>query len=52
VSCHKNSFTKSARPPARLLWPKEQALTLARGDKWRVRVPEVALYAIVAIELD
>ncbi len=37
---------------ARLIWPKEEAaLSLTQGDKWRVLVPEVALHAIVAIEL-
>ena len=37
---------------ARLLWPKEGELGLAKGgDDWRVRVPQVAVHAIVAIEL-
>lgn len=37
---------------ARLLWPKEGELALANaGDDWRVRVPEVAVHAIIAIEL-
>jgi hypothetical protein len=37
---------------AELLWPEKQTLSLTQGDKWRVRVPEVALHSIVAIELD
>jgi hypothetical protein len=37
---------------ARLLWPREETLTVTKGNEWRVRVPEVALHAIVAIELD
>lgn len=37
---------------ARLLWPRDEVLALNKGDEWRVRVPEVALHAIVAIELD
>jgi hypothetical protein len=41
-------------PPrsATLLWPEKQTLTLTKRDKWRVRVPEVALHSIVAIDLD
>ena len=35
-----------------LLWPQKQTLSLISGAKWRVRVPEVALHSIVAIELD
>jgi hypothetical protein len=37
---------------ARLLWPREEALAARNGSEWHVRVPEVALHAIVAIELD
>jgi hypothetical protein len=37
---------------AELVWPQRQTLSLASGNKWRVRVPEVALHSIVAIELD
>lgn len=37
---------------AALVWPQKQALSLTAGNKWRVRVPEVALHSIVAIELD
>lgn len=36
---------------ARLIWPREEALPLTKGDEWRIRMPEVALHAIVAIEL-
>ena len=37
---------------ARLLWPKEGELALAKaGDDWRVHVPEVAIHAIISIEL-
>ncbi len=41
-------------PPrsAQLLWPRKQTLSLTPGAKWRVRVPEVALHSIVAIDLD
>jgi len=34
-----------------LVWPEKQALPLTTGTKWRVRVPEVKLHSIVAIEL-
>lgn len=37
---------------AELLWPEKRPLPVTHGDKWRVRVPEVALYSIVAIDLD
>jgi len=36
---------------ARLLWPKEQPLTIESGQSWRVKVPEVSIHAIAAIEL-
>jgi hypothetical protein len=37
---------------AELLWPQKQTLSLTPGAKWRVRVPEVALHSVVAIDLD
>jgi hypothetical protein len=37
---------------AALVWPQKEALSLTSGDKWRVRVPEVALHSIVVIEVD
>lgn len=36
---------------AALIWPDKQNLSLTQGDKWRVRVPEVAMHSIVAIDL-
>ena len=36
---------------ARLLWPEEQVLNVTPGqDQWRVRIPEVPLHTIVALE--
>jgi hypothetical protein len=37
---------------AELLWPERRPLVVVHGDKWRVRVPEVALHSIVAIDGD
>ena len=37
---------------AELLWPEKRPLVVAHGEKWRVRVPDVALHSIVAIELE
>jgi hypothetical protein len=37
---------------AAILWPEKRPLVVAQAEKWRVRVPEVALHSIVAIELD
>ncbi len=36
---------------ARLAWPKEQALSVTKGPSWRVQVPEVAIHAIVVIDI-
>jgi hypothetical protein len=37
---------------AEMLWPEKRPLAVVQGTKWRVRVPDVALHSIVAIELD
>ncbi len=37
---------------AAMIWPDKQNLSLTQGDKWRVRVPEVAMHSIVEIECD
>jgi hypothetical protein len=36
---------------ARLVWPNQQPLKIIHGEQWRVQVPEVAIHAIVAIQL-
>ncbi len=36
---------------ARTLWPSEKPLRVTPGDTWRVQVPEVALYSVIAIDL-
>ncbi len=36
---------------ARLLWPREQPLMIESRQSWRVKVPEVSIHAIAAIEL-
>jgi len=36
---------------ARQLWPKEQTLAITAGPQWRIRVPEVALHTIIAVQL-
>ena len=37
---------------AEMLWPEKRSLVIAHGEKWRVRVPEVELHSIVAIDAD
>jgi hypothetical protein len=33
------------------LWPKEQTLAITAGPQWRIRVPEVTLHTIIAVQL-
>jgi hypothetical protein len=37
---------------AEVLWPEKRSLIVTGGAKWRIRVPEVALHSVIAIDLD